>query len=974
MTGAAQRYFISYAGADRTWAEWVGYHLERNGHQVMLDVWDWRTGDDFVQRMDEGLRQADAVVALFSKSYFEPGRWTGEEWTAAVARRDRVIPLAVEPLTNHDVPAMLATRVRKDLHGLDEEGALAALLAAVNGGGRPSAPPPFPGAAPAAPGTGPAVPPDDAGTGGTAGGARPRLPDSSKRAEVWNVRRKNADFSGREAVLVELREGLLGGRDTVAYALHGLGGIGKSQIALEYAHRFADQYDLVWWIDAEQADQLPVHYTELADRVGIANPEASAEHNARTLLNHLRDRSRWLIILDNAENPGQIENWLPEGPGHVLITSRNPNWRDIAHPLALDVFTREDSLAYLGKRIPGIAEEQAQALARDLGDLPLALAQAAGVIGNGMTVDRYRRLLTESTARILQEGEVPGYPAPLAATVGIATAGLAEDHPDAAALLRLAAFLGPEPIPTAWLEEARRRLTTIPGDPDDPMWLQAALQRLSRFGLARIDHEAFQVHRLTQAVLRDQVDPVEAASVHDDVATVLAAVRPGEQQRAENWPTWASLTSHLTARHIDVAARAGLRPALCDAIHFLIRSGQPQPAAELAAELREAWTARLGPDHPDVLTCMQYLGHATADLGDLQGARPIIEDTLVRRRRTLGDDHVDTLQSANDLASILGRLGLYEDALRVNEDTLARRQRILGDDHPDTLQSADNRGAYLSSLTRYEESRAMHEYALARRRRVLGDSHLTTFASAINLGNSLANLGETTESCRLLEDTLLKCRTVLGDDHPTTLSASRALGSTLHALGRLTEARKLETDALARLRRVLGHDHPDTLASAEGLAVTMAELHDHTEARLLHQDTLERRLRILGEDHPDCFSSAHNLAATLSRAGKYQEAQQMHEATLARRRRALGPDHRDTLRSGFSLAFNLLQLRAFTQGTELLEDVRARQRRTLGDEHEDTRRSTHLLAEAYTAMGKKFKAQKLMAKKKPARKFGRRSR
>lgn len=149
MTDATQQFFISYAGPDRPWAEWVGWHLEQAGHQVVLDVWDWRAGDNFVHHMDQALERADAVVALFSKSYFAPERWTDDEWTAAVARRDRVIPLALEPITTADVPPLLAAKLRKDLHGLDETTALATLREAVNGGARPTSPPPFPGTTPA---------------------------------------------------------------------------------------------------------------------------------------------------------------------------------------------------------------------------------------------------------------------------------------------------------------------------------------------------------------------------------------------------------------------------------------------------------------------------------------------------------------------------------------------------------------------------------------------------------------------------------------------------------------------------------------------------------------------------------------------------------------------------------------------------------------------------------------------------------
>ncbi|MFF2131730.1 FxSxx-COOH system tetratricopeptide repeat protein [Streptomyces olivochromogenes] len=924
MTDTAQRFFVSYAGPDRAWAEWVGWQLKRAGHQVELDRWNWRTGDDFVQKMNNALDEADAVVALFSRNYFASGRWTREEWSAIVAVRGRLVPVAIEPVADDDVPALLAGKLRGDLHGLDETAAVAALLEAVHGPNPPTGPVAFPG-----------VPSADSTTEPEA--LRPRLPSSVGLPEVWNVRRRNPDFSGREGEMVHLRNGLLSGHQAVVQALHGMGGIGKTQIALEYAHRFASQYDIVWWIDAELADQLPVRYTELADRLGIAKSDAGTEANANALLQHLRTRHRWLLILDNAEQPDQIEFWLPEGPGHVLITSRNPDWHGIAHQSDLDVFTRNDSLAYFQARIPGITTEQADLLARDLGDLPLALAQAGGVLRSGMSLDRYRELLTTNTARLLEESDVRDYPAPLAATVNIAVARLTDDgHPDAAALLRLGAFLGPEPIPTAWLETVRPRLATIPGDPDDPMWLRNALQPLGRYGLARTDFDTLQIHRLTQAILRTQASPDLVPAIRDDVSAVLAAVNPGDPRSPADWAAWASLTAHLTTPHVTTTTtdRPELRPALSKAAHFLIRSGLPRAAHDLSAALHQAWSTDLGPDHPDTLMCAQYLGHASVSLGDYTKARPIIEDTFARRRRVLGEDHPDTLHSAHDASTTLGYVGEYGEALRMMEDVLARRRRVLGEDHPDTL------------------------------------------ASANNLAGTLGDLGEHAEARRMMEDVLARRRRVLGEDHPDTLTSASGLATILRNMGDYTEARPITEDTFARRRRVLGEDHPETLASASNIASILGELGQHLEALRKMEDLLARYRRVLGEDHPDTLTAANNLASTLRSLGEYTKARRMMEDVLARRRRVLGEDHPDTLSSANNLANTLHSLRLYREAVELLKDARARCIRVLGAKHPVTAQLTENLAVMLTAMGKTHEAQQLTGRKpnKGKRRFGRKRR
>ncbi|MEU6375652.1 FxSxx-COOH system tetratricopeptide repeat protein [Streptomyces sp. NPDC046909] len=841
--------FLSYAGPDRVWAEWVGWQLERAGYVVELDRKTLRSGGDFVRWMDEALRRASVVVALVSRSY------VSSEPRAEAPWRDGVLPLVIEPLT-HTGPDLPLPYPGTSLHGLEESDAVAILLQAVGALARPAR-------RPTADGPRPSVAPT------------PRLPGASGGPRVWNIRRRNPDFVGRDDLLDRVRDILITRRRARIQALHGLGGIGKSQVAVEYAHRFASQYDIIWWVEAEQANQLPVSYAELAERLEIGRPDAGIQPNSQALLQHLSTTERWLIILDGAEDPQALAPWLPEGPGHVLVTSRDPSWQRLVPGVDVDTFSRADSVRLLTSRTPTLTEEQAGALAEDLGDLPLALAQAAGVIETGIPVERYRALLATMTARILGEGKPHGYPASVSATVNIVADRLEEENPAASGLLLLGAYFAPEPIPVAWLTPARDSLTTTSFAPDDLLRTNGALYALARYGAATVTGDRFQIHRLTQAVLRERTSGAQAAALRQGVALLLAAADPGDPHLPENWAQWASLTSHLTGRPDAHSDDDVLREPLFRSVRYLLQSGQADAALAMAGDFRARRVDTFGEDDPDSLTWTDLLVEATAQTGAYTDARRLAEDVFARRRRVLGEDHPDTLTSTDNLAGTLHLLGDHTEAHRLHELTLRRRRTVLGEDHPDTLTSASNLAAALSELGHRSEAHRLAEDVLAHRRRVLGDDHPDTLTSEHGLVSSLSALGDLAQAHGLAEDVLARRRRVLGEDHPDTLASLDVLGHTLSDLGRHAEARAVAEDLLVRRRRVLGDDHPATLSAARHLAVALYSLHSYSDAEPLLQDTLARSRRVLGEAHPSTVNTIRFLASVLTAMGKRFQAQKL---------------------------------------------------------------------------------------------------
>jgi tetratricopeptide (TPR) repeat protein len=910
---------LSYVSSDRPWADWIAVLLERAGLRVRA-----RNAD--MAPLDDGRSHADSagrVAVLLSPAYLQ-AEGSGLLWEQAFVTSGPLLSRRLTVLRVLDSPfePPFTDGVLVDLVGLGERQAVEAILRAFDRHGHAVEHP-----AEQAP-------------------AGPRYPGAAGPVpEIWNVGTRNAAFTGRGAVLERLRDQMTGTGQTglLPQVLHGLGGVGKTQVALEYAHRFKTDYDLVWWIPAEQPDQIRTALSTLARRLGlrVGDNVAEAAELAREALRRNEPFSRWMLIFDNADDPRELANYLPGGGGHVLITSRNQAWAQLAAPVELDVFTSAESVEHLMRRVPGISHEDAFKISTALGYLPLAVEQAAGWLEvSGTPTEAYLQELEQQTTRALAMEAPPGYPEPVAITWNLSFERLRDESPAAARLLQLCAFFAADPIAMDLIYSDQTARLLVPYDPSlrEKLVLGRIIRRISRYALAKVDqgNNSLQVHRLVQAVIRSRMTDAEQEAACHDVHAILLGARPkGDPDSPESWPAFDQIIPHVWASRATECAEEDVRQLLIDLLRYQWKRGNYDEALEVCVLMAEQWAELLGEDHWQLLYLRSQLANVLRSLGRADEALVIDQDVLDRQRRTLGEDHPHTLMTAGNLAADLRVLGQFGRALAMDQDTYDRSKDIFGEDYPRTLIAANNLAVSLRLVGDCFRARDLDRETLDRRVAVLGRSHPYTLFSAANLARDMREAGDFAQSAELLRTTYVAYQEVLGDNALETLRTAKSLAVSLRKAGMREEAKQLAMDTCTRYARYFA-DSQDAVAADLELACCLSALGDKTAARGRTEQILVAQRESLGSNHPYTLGIASNLVVLMRTSGDLADAYELGSATLERLRSTLGETHPFTLSCAVNVGNCLADLGRYAEAADLEMDTIEKLSRTLGTDHPDT--------------------------------------
>ncbi|GIF13867.1 FxSxx-COOH system tetratricopeptide repeat protein [Actinoplanes teichomyceticus] len=782
----------------------------------------------------------------------------------------------------------------------------------------------------------------------------PRYP--GELPQVQNPPTRNPRFTGRDSELRRIRETLKRAGGTPV-ALVGGAGTGKSQLAIEYAHRFAGAYDVIWWVPADPPQFVETIMADLGAELNYPR-RATLDDTAGVVVRRLsrgggREGTplRWLLIFDNADRHADIARYLPRGNGHLLVTTRNAEWGDVAKVIEVEGFSRAESIEHLRFRVgtQAITRAEADRVAEAVGDLPILVVLAAAWLHDtGRSAQEYLSGLEKSgTVRNAAIGVWEVILERLRATSN-----------GAYRLLQLASVLQPDiSLSLLYSDEVARVIAQY--DKDVARQLadrmsehdvtSALMQPINRLSLVKLDPEKRRVtvHRLLQSALRDRMAPERLAEVRHAVHRVLARARPaGEVEDAQTWDAFRLLWSHLDGSDPEGCRDDDVRQLVIDRIRYIYLVGSFRQGLDYAIRADRRWSAQLetlSPDDEDrhallvrLLHLRFHRGNLLRSLGEFRQALELDRETLRAQEDLIGDSHPYTLFTAGSYGADLRALGHYQEALQRDILTYRLSADRFGEDNRRTLAFANNLGTSYRLTGDFRRALDMDRTTLQRMTQTLGDDHFRTLLSANNVGRDLREAGEYRESVNLLRGVRRGFEKLYGQHSRDALSVQTNLAVSMRGAGQVDEARELLDEAYERLTVVLGPESPETLITRLSRAATMLLTEDFATARAEFEQVESILVRRFGEGHPYVLIGRHNLAVALGEAGAVELALPIARATTGALRDKLGERHPATMAAENNLALFLIESGERETGRQLLADTVDRLICTLDEDHPDT--------------------------------------
>jgi tetratricopeptide (TPR) repeat protein len=796
---------------------------------------------------------------------------------------------------------------------------------------------------------------------------RSKLQDILRQIELSPTRKPNTLpyaslrtlFKGRGEPMKRLRDAFPRSSDsraTTIVALHGLGGVGKTRLAIEYGWQHEEEYTALLLISARTPELLNSNLAELAGPLIFDLPEKNARDNEEKIkaaLNWLDRNPRWLLILDNMDDSAAaaaVPALLPRlKGGDVIITGRMANFGAEVETLELDVLGSQEATSFLlertalRRRTTADDEILARELAEELGGLALALEQAGAYIAHQtMSLARFLQEWKRNREKVLNwyEPGVMHYHASVAVTWQTSVVQLTDP---AGELLELLAWLAPEPIPE-FLLDVEIPEVGIAGSYD-------AVADLAAFSLVTRDRDThtpqFSVHRLVQDVTRCGLAADAPLSRLREALNWVDAGFVGNPDDVRTWPRLDPLAPHAlaVAQHADRAEITEPTARLMNQLGLLCntkaRHVEAEPLFRRALAIDEK---RFGPDHPNVATRLNNLGELLRETNRHAQAEPLIRRALAIDEKSFGPDHPNVALDLNNLAILLRATNRHAEAEPLIRRSLAIDEKSFGSDHPTVAIRLNNLAGLLTETNRRAQAEPLYRRSLAIDEKSFGPDHPNVARGLNNLAELLRVTNRRAEAEPLYRRALVIDEKSFGPDHPNIATDLNNLALLLTETNRRAEAEPLYRRSLAIEEKSFGPDHPDVARSLSNLALLLRATNRYAEAEPRYRRSLAIDEKTLGPDHPSVATSLNNLALLLRATARYAEAEPLSRRALAIDEKTLGPDHTSVATSLNNLALLLRATARYAEAEPLSRRALTIDEKTLGPDHPSVARSLNNLA------------------------------